>query len=211
MCSLYASLRRKLQPWWKPRPKNAKVEPKGIAVEQDVNAAKDGTSGSSPAVRLVEYSKPLARAAEFKKKPAVDTIWCYHDDTHHDCFAHFAPNSGFRFTERDGAMRAKLQARVYPRLVNTPFDRTHMIPIGFHGSEKDNRLLVGWHPVDNREKFRDFEAKAKKLNKTAGIYWLCTVTKTGQGARWEYHIYDDQSMSELMSLSSELKAPFVWR
>lgn len=212
--NIYHSVRKWLQPWWKPKPKGVKkAQPKGEAIEKDVASevsADKRMDAEAPTVKLFAYSKPLDKAIGFKTLPAVDTVWFYHDDTRHQCFGHFAKGSGFRFTKRDDVQRKKLVARVYPRL-DCAYDRTHMIPIGFHGSEKDNRLVVGWSPSDNREKFREFEIKAKDYNKKRGIYWLCSIERTPRGARWSYRIYDDQSMSEVMSLDSELVAPFVWR
>lgn len=52
------------------------------------------------------------------------------------------------------------------------FDRTHIVPIGFHGTESDNRLLVGWNSNQNRVQINKFEKKVRKFNDRKRSYGL---------------------------------------
>src|SRR5699024_12125259 len=76
--------------------------------------------------------------------------------------AHLAPGSGYTFRERDVAARGLLKPLIYPRDQGKPFDRTHLLPIGYHGSENDERLLVGWDSDANRGPFRSEERRVGK-------------------------------------------------
>ena len=159
-------------------------------------------------IAIKDAPQPLDRVMESNNKPRVGRIWCYHDSTHHQVIGCFAPGMGFAHKGRDGASRKRLKPLVYP-IQDKPFDRTHLIPIGYHGSEEDPRLLIGWDSEVNRNLFNDFEQAVKKEKRT--IYWVTLVEKTNYGARWEYKIYDYKTGKLLSELTNEMKSRFVWK
>lgn len=82
----------------------------------------------------------------------------------------------------------------------------HLIPVGYHGSEGDERLGVRWWGQDNStvndgngtmQKFEDRQEKRKE-----GFYWLTRIEKYDDGRfaglRWIYKIYS-QTGEELDS------------
>ena len=171
-----------------------------------------GPAGEKKAgVRIMSYSKPLDKAINFRTKPAVGSIYSYTSPTKIQAFAHFAPQAGFAYQGRNDGARKKLKPLVFPdpNAWGKPFDRTHLIPVGFHGSESDSRLLIGWDSDQNRGPFNDFEKKQKKLKHP--IYWLASVTRLKGGARWEYKIYNADTGELVDELTEHMKCPFVWR
>lgn len=219
LLALYIKIRQWFQPYYRWYPKSDKHDPKAIAREQRrrAKAAKRGKpTGKSlheedtlvPSVKILNYPKPLHNGMKFQKKPKPGSIWCYHNDRHHQIFAHFEPGMGYVHRERDHKARKSLKPLVYPNQ-GRPFDRTHTIPIGYHGSENDNRLLIGWDSDVNRGAFNEFEKKQKARKEP--IYWMTLVDKIPGGARWRYLIYDARNDALLDSLESTMKCDFVWK
>src|SRR5699024_9973651 len=89
---------------------------------------------------------------------------------------------GYEFRERDDAARKTLKPSVFPLDHIGPFYRTHLIPIGYHGSESDHRLLIGWSPEANRGPFNDIEQVQKARKYT--ILGVLMVIKKHKGAEW---------------------------
>lgn len=166
------------------------------------------TPGAQPPIRIVDYPKPLDKVASFTSKPGLNRIWCYHDSTRHQVAAHLGPGTGYKFRERSDVERRKLKPSVFP-IQNVPFDRTHLIPIGYHGSENDHRLLIGWESEANRNQFNDFEQKQKARKQP--ILWTVFVTKTAEGATWDYTVYDSVSMKKLDHLTHKMVGEFAWK
>lgn len=167
------------------------------------------SKAQAPKFRIMNYPKPLDNVMEFKKKPSLGAAWFYHDENVHQIVAHLAPGSGYTFRERDDAARGRLKPLIYPRDQGKPFDRTHLLPIGYHGSENDERLLVGWDSDANRGPFMHFESKQKR--RKVPIYWLTFITKTKRGARWSFMIYDAVSLQLIDELHHEMRNKFTWK
>ena len=146
-----------------------------------------GPDGDLLLMRVLNYPKPLSNAPKFKRIPKLNTIWYYHDRTHHQTWAHVAPRSGYRATRRDNAARHRGRPIIYPRQ-GKPFDRTHVLPIGYHGSENDPRLVIGWDSNQNRHELNEFEQRQKK--RPNELLWLTDVRRTKYGAAWRYLVYD---------------------
>ncbi len=160
-----------------------------------------------PAVRVMNYPHPLDKVMGFKNLPAPGEVWSYHDRTRHQVVAHFVPGSGSVYRGRSGAARKKLKPLVYPK-IDKPYDRTHLIPVGYHGSESDQRLLIGWDSRNNQGPLNDFERRQR--GRKEAIIWMTTVKKTGQGARWEYRIYRASDRELLDKYEWDYTANFAW-
>lgn len=199
--SLYVRIRQWFQPYY--RPKNPQVAKK-VSTATPVKKA----GRPAPEMRVFDYQNPLDKAIEFQNKPSANRVWCYHDRTRHQIFAHLTPQSGFEFRERDNAKRRKLEPMLYPTDVGV-FDRTHVLPIGYHGSERDRRLLVGWDSNANRGKFEAFERKMKK--NTRAVYWFTSIERTKTGAKWTYRVYDVESLELVGKLDDVMNATFAWK
>ena len=165
-------------------------------------------------VTTLNYPRPLNNPEQLKFKPELNMIFAYHDKTKHQVLGHFKPQSGFRYKNRSNNKRKQLYPIVRPTYEDDkPFDRTHLIPFGYHNTENDMRLLIGWDSMQNRNQMNDFEQTAK--NHEVNIYWLTSVEKTDDGAEWHYVIYDEDfnvlSRLDLSLGDKENPQSFIWK
>lgn len=204
---LYVSIRRWFQPYYRDTRKSSTKKPRSKKSRKNKNASKSQQPTFVP-VKIVDYPNPLTNVMKFQKKPSRNRIWCYHDKNVHQVVAHFTPGSGLIFKTRDNAARRELKPLIFPTNKGV-FDRTHLIPIGYHGSENDPRLLVGWDSDANRKQFNDFEQIQKRRKNP--VYWLTFITRKPWGARWHYMVYDVKTEQLLDELIHDYKAEFVWK
>ncbi len=54
-------------------------------------------------------------------------------------------------------------------------DRTHLIPIGYHGTESSSMLLVYWDGKSNKGKFNKFETEQKAIDDE--LIWLTSIER----------------------------------
>lgn len=161
-------------------------------------------------MRIFQTTKPLDNVLKSTQKPALDTMWYYHDSDRHQIYAHLAPGTGFRVpgSERSDSERAKLKPKLRPMKspgYDEPYDRTHLIPFGYHGSENDPRLVVGWSRAENRNGLAEFEMRAKKISKN--IYWLTDIRRLPYGAAWRYVVCDAETNKVIISYVSKMGSP----
>lgn len=158
-------------------------------------------------MRIFQANKPLDKVMESTQKPKQDTIWYYHDSRRHQIYAHLMPGTGFRVpgSERSDKDRAKLKPKLKPLKspgYDEPYDRTHLLPFGYHGSENDPRLVVGWSRAENRNGLAEFEMRAKKLGYP--IFWLTDIRRTKYGAIWRYVVCKAETNEVIMSYVSRM-------
>lgn len=207
--SLYVRIRQWFQPYYQPTPSAAsKAGKRKMPSTPAPEPASPARKSTAPELRVFDYPNPLDNAIQFNKKPSANRVWCYHDSKRHQIFAHLTPRSGSQFGERDNLKRRKLEPMLHPTDVGT-FDRTHLLPIGYHGSERDRRLLVGWDSSANRGIFESFESKYKKSDRP--LYWLTSIERTPTGATWLYRVYDVDTLAVVDQLTHTMTAQFAWK
>lgn len=219
----YIKLRQFFQPYYRYFPKSQKKKKKSAASasqkpiqttpqqkkkKPQADARRVSTPKPIESLRVADYPVALTKVMSFKKKPSLGIAWCYHDQNVHQVVAHVAPKSGYLHKTRDDLARGRLRPQLWPRQ-NKPFDRTHLLPIGYHGSENDPRLLVGWDSDANRGPFMHFEKKQKKRKQD--IYWCTFITRLPRGARWQYFVYDASTLELLDELEHTMTCEFVWK
>lgn len=119
-----------------------------------------------------------------------DRAYYVHTSQRHQLAVRFEPKSSKRYQYRSDKHRKQLSPIIYPDV--KVFDRTHIIPIGYHGSESDNRLLVGWDSGINRKELNQFESKIGKINNRATILWFVDIKKADDGsAIWHSYVWDE--------------------
>ncbi|HFN1911269.1 TPA: hypothetical protein ACHBEL_000809 [Enterococcus faecium] len=163
-------------------------------------------------VKVLEVNQPfeLDNARDRLLRAEVDVAYFYHDKSKHQIAIKFNPKSAWRYQARDDLKRRKLKPMLYPE-GKEAFDRTHIVPIGFHGTESDNRLLVGWNSSQNRVQINKFEKKVRKFNDRKIILWFANIQKQPDGtAKWEAVIFDEDG-KKVMSEVWHDKAKFVWQ
>lgn len=218
--SIYAKIRLWFQPYWKPkRPIDSQAKTKTVKETDDSKKKKKKkvkekhwTEYLEPSQKHDTYCKVITypeviKPFKMKNQPAYDTIWCYHSNEMHQVYGHFKPKAGFRYNKRDDKKRKQLKPLIFP-MQDKPFDRTHLIPIGYHNSENDRRLLIGWDSQQNRGPFNKFEQRQKK--RQVPIYWLTEVVRTPVGAKWKFTIFSEEG-AILDSLETEMISKFIWQ
>ncbi len=113
----------------------------------------------------------------------------YHDGYFHQIGARFEKGSYLRYQFRSLEQRKKLKPLIFPN--SKDYDATHIIPIGFHGSENDPRLLIGWNPKQNRHAIFDFENKVCDINYREPILWYSILKlNNDKTVLWKTNIYN---------------------
>jgi len=130
---------------------------------------------------VLNYPKSLDNAIKLKTKPKKNRIWVYHDKDRHQLFAHLDVRSGFKCKTRNDELRRNMVPWIKPK-VKKKYDRTHVLPIGYHGSDGDPRLIIGWDSEHNQNELKNFEFRNKKRDEP--IYWFTDIRKDKYGATW---------------------------
>lgn len=177
-----------------------------------ITEALTSLTGERLVIPVLTYPKPLDNVMKFKNKPKLGQIWTYHDNDRHQAIGHFGPKSSHSAppSMRSDERRAQLKPWVKPTKMKTAYDRTHIIPFGFHGSESDPRLVVGWLQRDNRNKFKVFENKHRDYN--IPIFWFVDIRRIKSGgAQWTYRIYDARTLKLIDELTTMASPVFQWK
>lgn len=184
---------------------NKTKKKKVIIVNKYEKGKREKTDGK---IKILTVNQPLNDGRKFKNLPKINSIWCYSDNNTIQAFGHFKMGRGYNFVKRNNNRRKKLIPKVYPKQ-NVPFDRTHLIPFGYHNSERDSRLLVGWDSKQNQGPLNEFEQKMKKL--PFNILWLTIIEKKDFGAIWKYRIYRASDRKLVGKLDLKLEREMIWR
>ncbi|MDK7284282.1 hypothetical protein [Staphylococcus pettenkoferi] len=124
-------------------------------------------------------------------QPRMTFYW--HDESQHQIAVKFDKN-GIKdeYKTRSNKERRQLEPLIRP-YQRTNVDRTHVIPIGYHGSENDQRLLIGFDSHINQVKLKHFEDYASHINKKQSILWFVDIQKQDNGSvKWYASVWDEQ-------------------
>ncbi|NRG98018.1 hypothetical protein HPA99_05530 [Streptococcus suis] len=147
-----------------------------------------------------------------------DHIKIYHDGEVHQVLARFRKQSAKRF-KRDKELGLgdyhRRSLRPWIRPVDAgQYDRTHIIPIGYHGFEADPRLVIGWSSEQNRNQFPEWEKLLASINQVEDIIWYTEIRKTKYGAKWTYVLTDKNGRAlqrgEFVMGTEEKPVTFEW-
>lgn len=199
--NVYVILRQWLQPWWRPISKDASDVTTPDLVAQTPPAQSRGLTLHTTKAAIADFRK-------LQSLPELNSAWCYHDGAIHQVLAHLRADgrNDFPKEKRDDSARQSFKPLIYP--TNVKYDRTHLIPFGYHGKEDNPYLLIGWSNVDNQGLFAKFENK--QSDRGVDLYWFTTVLKNDKGAVWAYAIYDARSKKFLDAMQSVAHGPFFW-
>ena len=162
-------------------------------------------------IKILRSKTRLERLWNSGKAPSVGKYWFYHDAAHHEIGAYLPKDTAFTFTERSDEERSELKPLVYPRM-NVAYDRTHLIPFGYHGIENNSALVIGWSSSHNRNELRNFEIEMNKKNKTKDLVWFTYVTRKPEYGIWTYKVFDAKSREIVGELTLKLKCgDWTWK
>ncbi|MCH4401729.1 hypothetical protein MKR48_08440 [Staphylococcus haemolyticus] len=163
-----------------------KVKVSKITKEDKKPTELDAVSRGELGVRIITLNEQLDEDSAFQRldKSHSHIAYYFHSHNRHQIAVRFEPQSGFRYYKRNEQKRKSFKPLLYPMYQR--FDKTHLIPVGFHGSESDPRLLIGWSSTLNRGGIKKHEDKVTNINQAHTIYWFVDVEKhrDSGGAYW---------------------------
>ncbi|MCG1060635.1 hypothetical protein PZN54_11100 [Staphylococcus capitis] len=173
----------------------------------ELEAVKRGQLG----VKLITLKEVLDKDSAFQRLDKSDShiAYYFHSSNKHQIAVRFEPQSGFRYYKRNDIKRKNFKPLIYPKYESS--DKTHLIPVGFHGSENDPRLLIGWSSKLNRGGIKKHEEKVININQNHTIYWFVDVEKhrDSGGAYWTSTVwFEDGSLLDEKKFYD--KSKFHW-
>lgn len=153
---------------------------------------------------------PCANLRALTHVPKRREVYYYRDPHVHSTLAHLPQKSAFLFSGRSDAKRKTLRPKIIPQGVR--FDRTHIIPFGYHGSENDPRLVVGWDSAQNQGIMKRYEEHINALNRKRPVLWACTITRDHKiGATLRYDVFDPATRKRIVKpLEVTMNHPVKW-
>lgn len=129
-------------------------------------------------IKLMNVSKVMERKEVIERLsicPPQTAYYC-HEDGHHQIAVKFEKGSSKKFQVRNDYKRKNLEPIIEHKIKGLG-DKTHLIPVGFHGSENDERLLIRFDSKINRGSLKAKEKLAAKINDKQAILWFVDVVK----------------------------------
>lgn len=179
--SLYVRIRQYFQPYWHPMPEELKTKKRKSAPVTSAPEV-DNVKPDKPKLIIKRINRSLEKAFFAKQGPKQGEIWYYHSPDKHQVYAYFKAGDRKKFGQelRNDELRRQLKAKIYPK--NEQFDRTHLFPFGYIGTENNPVLVIGWRAQHNRNDIADFENRIS--DKDYDVHWLTSIEKTPYGAKW---------------------------
>lgn len=170
----------------------------------------DAVNRGELGVKIITVKEQLDEEIAFQRmdKSGSHIAYYYHSSDRHQIAVRFEPKSGFRYYKRNGTKLKNFKPIIEPKYAS--WDKTHLIPIGFHGSESDPRLLIGWSSKLNRGAIKKHENKVVNINEEHTIYWFIDIEKTkDDSAYWTSTVWlEDGTLAEKQKFYDKDK--FYW-
>ncbi|MEB6279112.1 hypothetical protein [Staphylococcus gallinarum] len=195
----------------KRKKKKLKRNTKRIVSLEEQKKTKEFLARGEIGVKLTTLNSILKKekVLQLLQRSGYNLGYFYHDKDYHQLAIKFKANSSWRYKERNGAKIKKLKPLVYHKDTRTQ-NRTHMIPIGFHGSEDDARLLVGFSAKINKGELKKFENYIANVNDREEILWFINIVRQKDNtAIWHATVWDkDNNIIDEKKFHD--KSQFVW-
>lgn len=176
----------------KVRKKKLKTKEKRKQKKEDKRSAKAYLDTGAIGIDLVTINNAMNenKALNRLSRSNAQVAYYYHDETYHQIAVKFEKGVSRKYQIRNEQKRKDLTPILeYKRKSNG--DKTHIIPIGFHGSENDERLLVRFDAKINRGALKKEEEYLTKLNEEEPIMWYVSIVKqSDETAIWYMRVWD---------------------
>lgn len=133
----------------------------------------------------------------------------YHNKKHHQIAVKFEKASAWKYHARNDAKRKKL-VPIIEHKVKGRGDKTHVIPIGFHGSDHDERLLVRFDSSINKGKLKTTEEYIANINKDEPVLWFVDIQRQNDDTAIWYTTVWDENSNILVKEEFHDKNKFSW-
>lgn len=196
--------------------KSSKVEVKGkkkrpkLTLEEE-KAKKEFLKTGAIGVDLVTINEVLTeeKALDRLNSSASSIAYYCHELGHHQIAVKFDEGSAWKYHERNEGKRKRLKPIIEHKKQGFG-DKTHLIPVGFHGSENDERLLIRFDSKINKGKLKKAEEYVSKINIDEPILWFVDIVKQAdETAIWNMTVWrEDKNI--ILQKSFHDKNKFRW-
>ena len=165
--------------------KKKKVKLNKVTKEDKKPTELDAVNRGELGVKIITLNNQIDEDTAFQRldNSASHIAYYYHSNNRHQIAVRFEQQSGFRYYQRNPAKLQRFKPMIYPK--NKTYDKTHLIPLGFNGTENYPRLNIGWNRKLNRGAIKKHEQKVININKNHTIFWFVDVEKRNESeAYW---------------------------
>ena len=115
-----------------------------------------------------------------------------HENNHHQIAVKFDEGSAWKYYARNEGKLKKLNPIIEHKKKGLG-DKTHIIPVGFHGSENDERLIVRFDSKINRGALKKAEEYIANINMQEPVLWFVDIVKQeNDTAIWYMTVWDNK-------------------
>ncbi|WP_394524211.1 hypothetical protein ACF0HT_13530 (plasmid) [Staphylococcus xylosus] len=196
----------------KPKKVNNKGKKKRpVLTPEEEKAKKEFLKTGAIGVDLVTINGVMTenKALERLSNSASSVAYYCHESGHHQIAVKFDKGSAWKYHERNEGKRKKLKPIIEHQKRGLG-DKTHLIPIGFHGSENDERLLVRFDSKINRGKLKKSEEYVSKINIDEPILWFVDIVKQDDKTAIWYMTVWRENGDIILQKSFHDKNKFIW-
>ncbi|MCO4346325.1 hypothetical protein MTQ93_09735 [Staphylococcus agnetis] len=166
-------------------------------------------TGKKISVNIESVPKPIKSLNDYHVLPKMNNIWCYHDEKQHQVLAHLSSKDAFKNTNRDNHYRNSLDTWIHPKDTSITTNM-HLIPFGYHGTESDPRLIIGWDKKQFVGQIKAFQKKG--VHHQGDIIWHIDVRRSKTGVAMRQTIYNALSNDVIYRETFNLhNTPFYWK
>lgn len=163
-------------------------------------------------IKVVDINNIMSKEDAYIRLKSSDSHIGYfiHTDNHHQLAVRFEENSAWKYYERSNKRRVKLRPLIeYTKKGSS--DRTHLIPIGFHGSENDECLLIDFNSTINRQNLKKFEEYVSGVNEKSEVLWFIDIVRQNDDSViWNAVVWDEDGRIIIEDQFHD-KNKFRWR
>lgn len=164
-------------------------------------------------LHMVDIESPLTNESAYNllKEAEGNLTFYWHDEQYHQVAVKFEKDSlKNEYKIRDDVERKKLEPLIRP-YQKEYVDRTHVIPIGYHGSESDKRLLIGFSSKINQKDLKNFEEKVANMNTKQSVLWFVDIQRQkNDSVKWHANVWNNDGKVLLQDVFHD-KRKFHWK
>lgn len=179
---------------------------------------KDANPDHSNDIELKAGVKPIIKNGIMP----VNTMLFSQNENTFELLCHVQAGAFRNYYREDGSKERKVgfnKSRIQMDKRDGDLAFCHLVPVGFCGSESDERTGVRWWSDDNTGTQKKFENKWDKA--TENFYWLARIEKIKNkrgrsGLSWDYYVYStdgellDSSIGDMTHLIEDVDGVGVW-
>jgi len=162
--------------------------------EKEEKAKKAFLETGAIGIELVTIGQPLNEKSALNRltRSKSQLAYYYHDEWYHQVAVKLDKGAAWKYHARNEVKRKNLEP-IIEHKKDGYGDKTHLIPIGYHGSDSDERLLIRFDSNINRGDLKKEEEYVEKINKEERIMWFVDIQRQKDNtAKWYMYVWDEE-------------------